>query len=76
MNIIIDVSQPGVCRSCGQKVYWRKEKSGKANPYDPPKHCPTCTETGLLCDTCHGAVYTQISHFATCPQAAQHRRAR
>lgn len=86
--MIIDVSQRGQCRSCHATVYWRTEKSGKSNPYNPPIPCPPCDGSGKItivtlfqdviepCEKCDGKGRVQISHFATCVHAAQFRAKR
>lgn len=86
---MMDGPYPGVkyvpCRSCGAQVFWAVTRNGKSNPidaaartegnvvtffrktdgtvrvesYDPGKH--------------RGAI-RRTSHFATCPDSAQHRR--
>lgn len=76
------------CRSCGALIFWARTSSGKSMPIDA---MPTSdgnielgTDPGTMETTAHvrdgswpegltGERYT--SHFATCPQAAQHRRA-
>lgn len=85
-STLIDVSQPGTCRSCAAGIYWRREVSGKPNPYNPPETCPACRGAGVLaatsvppgegetCVRCGGQGRIQISHFATCPKAKEHRR--
>lgn len=47
MNII-DTREPGRCRDieCREEIFWRIEKSGKRNPYNPPEPCPDCNGSG------------------------------
>lgn len=78
---MIDVSQPGTCRSCDARIYWRVEKSGRRNPYDRPTDCPGCQGAGCevngdRCSSCGGEGRVQVSHFATCPDAAAFRTRR
>jgi len=78
---MIDVSQPGICRGCGTRVYWCEERSGRRNPYDRPEECPECQGAGCdvslrTCVVCAGEGRIQTSHFATCPEAARFRRLR
>ena len=54
------------CKSCNKEIIWIKMKSGKAMPCDMDKVI-VVTEDG---DTVTG----YISHFATCPNANQHRK--
>lgn len=73
--IVPVATRPARCRSCGARVFWITTAAGKKMPVDcaveggreprpasswPP---PAVPDSGL------GA-----SHFATCPNAAQHRR--
>lgn len=68
------------CTSCGRDIIWCKTPQGKRMPVDaePVKGgnlrledvqdegpCVYCTKAG------EG---THVSHFATCPNAAQHRK--
>ena len=87
-STLIDVSQPGTCRSCKAGVYWREEPSGAKNPYNAPETCPPPCHGGMRvigysredgptereCERCAGQGRIQISHFATCPNAKEHRR--
>lgn len=75
------------CRSCGAEIKFIKLKSGKWNPVDPTKRTMIegagkevlVTELG---EVVHGTFASideganrsgYISHFATCPNANQHR---
>lgn len=75
------------CRSCGAEIKFIKLKSGKWNPVDTQKHTLIegdgneiiITESG---EVIHGRFASideganrsgYISHFATCPNANQHR---
>lgn len=84
--MILDVSQPGRCKACQRIVFWRIEKSGKPNPYNPPERCGPCQGEGRItvpdllggvtsaCTRCDGRGRVQVSHFATCPAAATFRK--
>ena len=72
------------CKSCGAAIKWAKTKEGKAMPIDPN---PTRDgNVRLLADgTCEVMILTEAmlwdgpkykSHFATCPNSAEHRRKR
>lgn len=78
------------CRSCNAQVKWIRMQTGKYMPVDPYLHTMIegagdtvlVTEEGSVI---HGtlASYEEganasgyISHFATCPNASQHRRSR
>ena len=63
------------CKSCSAEIVWATTPGGKSMPLDA-KH-----ETLWLIEACAvGApptcrpVQVRRSHFATCPQADQHRR--
>lgn len=80
----------GKCRSCGQQVIWIKTVAGKNMPCNPTLvtykdqqggkekivtpngevHSAEIVESGTRNAT--GIGY--ISHFATCPNAARHRK--
>lgn len=75
------------CKSCGAEIKWIKTKAGKNMPVDAQKHIiikgegkdVLVTESGeivrgTLTDAEHGNCTGYISHFATCPNAIQHRR--
>lgn len=66
------------CRSCGAPILWARTVQGKAIPLDAQR-----SERGnieLRGGTAHyvtpdiNAELRYISHFATCPQADQHRK--
>lgn len=58
------------CRSCGAAITWVEMESGKRMPLDlPEKRVVIVPSTGK------GRVMdAHTSHFATCPNAAQHRK--
>lgn len=57
------------CSSCQGLIVWFKTKAGKNMPVDEATTQPT--------DAAHQLDLTRHkSHFATCPNAGQHRRAR
>lgn len=77
------------CKSCGAEIVWIKLASGKAMPCDaepitywPGKAVRIITPNGLVLSAdltgkagqALGMGY--LSHFATCPYADQHRKAR
>lgn len=65
------------CESCGMPIRWVRTPSGKRMPVDVPLHAPNKSQTLV---TRAGVVHTAgaaegyISHFATCPNANDHRR--
>ena len=79
-----------VCKSCGARITWIRMKSGKAMPCDAgavPYRQVTAADAGgiLTIVTADGNVVHGIrdecsnyigytSHFATCPNAAAHRK--
>jgi len=53
------------CRSCGQEIEWLKiASSGKSHPVDT---------TPVMIETSGSPIEGRRSHFATCPNADQHR---
>lgn len=69
------VGERGTCRSCGATVYWiRNELTGKSSPFDPVETCGACNGQG--CKRCRFEGRLQKSHFASCPQAAEWRKAK
>lgn len=71
---------PSTCRSCGARILWVRTATGKAMPLDalPRADGNVVVEGGqavLLPRGEHrGGVKHYVSHFATCPQAAIHRK--
>lgn len=57
------------CRSCGADIVWFRTKAGKRMPVDEATTQPTDREDQLDLER-------HTSHFATCPDADQHRRPR
>ena len=77
------------CRSCGEPIYWAQTREGRRMPVDTQPTeggnvlltltrstgALTCTVLSAGCEVEAGRRrYT--SHYATCPQAASHRRPR
>lgn len=56
------------CSSCNARIIWLHTANGKRMPVDADTVKPT--------DTAFDPRSDQVSHFATCPNANQHRRAR
>jgi hypothetical protein len=57
------------CRSCDALIVWFKTATGKNMPVDEPTTLPT--------DAAHQLdLKRHKSHFATCPNANQHRKTR
>lgn len=55
------------CRTCHAQIIWFKTETGKNMPVDADTVAPEDEELDLD---------RHVSHFRTCPQAGQHRRAR
>ncbi len=62
----------GTCSSCGAAIVWIEMWSGSRMPVDAaPKRLVT------LSVDCYGEITAcYVPHFATCPNAEQHRRKR
>jgi hypothetical protein len=60
------------CKSCNAKIMWVRSKDGLNMPLDTPG------KPRIVLDDKNVAhvVRTFISHFATCPNADQHRKKR
>ena len=54
------------CNSCKAKILWVKTKNNKNMPID--------YDVKFIDDTEFNNVVGHISHFATCPNANQHRK--
>lgn len=60
------------CSSCGAAIVWAVSDRGRRMPLDAQPQRLFTLDTELRPPACHSTlVYT--SHFATCPNAAQHR---
>lgn len=73
------------CRSCGASIFWCKTAAGKSMPVDaepaPEGNIAvgadgSATVLGPLERLAEPGRLLYVSHFATCPQAASHRKAR
>jgi hypothetical protein len=78
------------CKSCGAEIVWTRTENGNPMPLDPGEFpvvenpqgaVLAVTDKGKVIhgdrvsDSCEsGYVLGRISHFATCPNANQHRR--
>ena len=61
---------PSNCKTCGAKITWAKTESGKHMPLDFPGEKRIIVDNG-------GVIHildTFISHFSSCPDAAEHRK--
>lgn len=77
---------PATCKSCGARIRWVITTAGKRMPLDPEPH-PEGTIVPVF-DPARDRPVARVlpapptdrdawrSHFATCPNADQHRRAR
>lgn len=65
------------CRSCGAEIIWRITEKGKRIPLDaqPIKTPGLFYEAGGT-DHVHSAPELYLTHFASCPNADQHRKER
>jgi hypothetical protein len=71
-----------VCRSCQAPIVWAVTDAGRAMPVDAEPvedgnlilEYPTLAGAPRLVRTVEAGTGTHVSHFATCPDAAQHRR--
>lgn len=65
-------SQNGTCRSCGAAIVWATSTNGRPTPLDAK------TERRIVIgsDDVARVVDTYVSHFTTCPNAAQHRKSK
>lgn len=60
------------CGTCGAEIVWAITEAGKRMPLDAKPEKRFVVDDA---DGCH-LVDTYVSHFSTCPNAEQHRRAR
>lgn len=57
------------CSSCGAPIIWAESKAGKPTPLDAKPESRFIFIEGVA-----QQIMTYTSHFATCPNADQHRR--
>lgn len=73
------------CRSCGESIIWRTTPGGKPMPLDPEPvdHGNVIVLDDRRCRVVGGAAAEDhkreggelyVSHFATCPNANEHRK--
>ena len=76
--ILADSRRMGTCRSCGSPIEWATVlASQRAMPFNPPiVTLPAMAWDDIAPTVARVDMERTISHFATCPQAAAHRRAR
>jgi hypothetical protein len=61
---------PSNCRTCGAKITWARTEAGKNTPLDfPGEKRVVIDEDGVA-----RVFDTFVSHFSTCPDAAEHRK--
>ena len=58
------------CRTCHREIVWGMTENNKRVPLDPPEKRFVFPGDGDLVVM----LPTHVSHFATCPQADQHRK--
>lgn len=69
-----------VCRSCGAEIVWALTASGKRMPLDaqslplPPGRFILSGDDPPVATPLRVVTSTYVSHFATCPNASQHRK--
>lgn len=78
-----------ICKSCGAEIRWIETKTGKMMPVNPYPHiykrntkgpCVLVTAAGevVRCEPVEDGAQADgvgyVSHFATCPAAAEHRQ--
>ena len=64
------------CRSCGAEIEWAKTAAGKRIPLDAESVIEgniELSEGGMVRVVRNGSG-DRVSHFATCPNAKEHRR--
>ena len=62
------------CSTCGAEIVWGLTANMKRVPMNPPEKRFVRQGPVGATDTCVGVEDTWLSHFATCPQADQHRK--
>lgn len=70
------------CKSCGAEIFWMKTVAGKSMPLDRKPVMGGNISLGFGTDhlayvvESHPGIERYVSHFATCPSAKQHRKAK
>jgi hypothetical protein len=64
------------CGSCNADILWVKMPSGKAMPVDAKAKTMIVVDSSDPMRKLGTTVQAHESHFATCPNAAEHRRGR
>lgn len=76
--IFQDSKGAGTCRACGAAIIWAELTSGKRHPFNAPL-LVSGVQPGLFNNGTRTVEIIQnadrTSHFATCPQAANFRKA-
>ena len=63
------------CKTCGAEIVWVVTPAGAKAPCDAKPKKVWCLTGRLICGANEAKLVTAYeSHFATCPQADQHRR--
>lgn len=62
------------CRSCQSEIVWATSQKGKAMPLDPKVVTVVETVDGPDGREVVRMVRGRVSHFATCPNANEHRK--
>lgn len=70
-------SGEGRCRSCGARITWLLTSKGKSMPVDAEPAAGGNLQIGDdgVVTVVKAGEGTHVSHFATCPSAAAHRKA-
>jgi hypothetical protein len=82
LSVTRDAATVNVCRTCGAPIIWAVTQNGRRMPLDAdpvasPRGWFTIEGATASGDDLAVAVPSRpifVSHFATCPQAAEHRR--
>lgn len=70
MIIVREYLHCSFCRSCGEPILWVRTAAGKMMPLDAVPR----VDGNVMREFADGSRLYYVSHFATCPNAASHRR--
>jgi hypothetical protein len=73
LAIFEDSKHASRCRSCGRPIVWAELVNGSHHPFDAPIQTQPAAMLFELPRRIEDV--SSDSHFATCPNAAQHRKA-